>query len=153
MTTMAAEKAKKWLEGKVTRGIPNQNPIEGQAMPDLVVVEAEDGRILCRFVVPRHLSDGEGNWSAGAVATLIDVVAAASIVTRTSRIFVSVDFSISYFSTAVIEEEVEIEGRLVGEGKGKLRAVEVEIRRRRDRELVALGREWMTSVNAPGSKL
>ncbi|KAK1286405.1 hypothetical protein QJS10_CPB20g00667 [Acorus calamus] len=63
---------------------------------------------------------------------MIDDIAAASIVTRTHRIFVSVDFSISYFSTAVIEEEVEIEGRLVGEGKRKLRAVEVEIRRRRE---------------------
>ncbi|KAK1311568.1 hypothetical protein QJS10_CPA07g00783 [Acorus calamus] len=151
---MTAMKAKRWLEGKVTRGQPDWRPMEGLAMPDLEVVLAEEGRILCRFVVPKHLSDGEGNWSAGAVATMIDDIAAASIVTRTHRIFVSVDFSISYFSTAVIEEEVEIEGRLVGEGKGKLRAVEVKIRRTGGGgELVALGRQWMRSVDVPQSKL
>lgn len=44
----------------------------------------------------------EGNWQPGPIATLIDVVAAATIMSCEDTIKVSVDLDISFFSPAKI---------------------------------------------------
>lgn len=58
---------------------------------------------------------------------------------------VSVHYDISYFSPAKLHEEVELDGRVV-EQKGKMTAVTVEIRKKDSGELVAIGRQWMSTT-------
>ncbi|XP_048233463.1 uncharacterized protein LOC8273831 isoform X2 [Ricinus communis] len=91
-------------------------------------------------------SDGDGNWKVGAMATLIDDVGAAAIYSLIGHIKVSLDFNISYYSTAKTQEEVEIEAKVVGE-KGKLMSVVTEVRKKDNGQLIALGRQWMASSN------
>ncbi|KAJ8640817.1 hypothetical protein MRB53_017511 [Persea americana] len=47
-------------------------------------------------------SDKDGNWRAGAIATLIDNVVSLAIASATGYIKISVAFDISYFSMAKI---------------------------------------------------
>ncbi|KAI3897627.1 hypothetical protein MKW92_012644, partial [Papaver armeniacum] len=57
---------------------------------------------LFNFIIPQSLSDKDGNWHVGAIATLIDIVGSTAILTAVGNINVSVDFNISYFATAKI---------------------------------------------------
>ncbi|KAJ4757317.1 Acyl-coenzyme A thioesterase 13 [Rhynchospora pubera] len=105
------------------------------------------GRALCSIRVPPHLTDIEGNWQPGPIALLIDMVSAAAIMSCEDTIKVTVDLNISFFSPAKIGEEMEIEA-LVLQNKGKLTGAVVEVRKKADRNLVAVGRQWMTSSSA-----
>ncbi|KAJ1704422.1 hypothetical protein LUZ63_004201 [Rhynchospora breviuscula] len=105
------------------------------------------GRALCSIRVPPHLTDIEGNWQPGPIAVLIDMVSAAAIMSCEDTIKVSVDLNISFFSPAKIGEEMEIEA-LVLQNKGKLTGAVVEVRKKADWNLVAVGRQWMTSSSA-----
>ncbi|MQM09546.1 hypothetical protein Taro_042425 [Colocasia esculenta] len=118
----------------------------------LQVLRARGGRALCAFTVPRYLTDGDGNWRAGAIAALIDNVGAAAIVSSSGILDVSVDFTISYFSPAKAEEEVEIEAAVLGH-HGKVSCVEVIIRKKDGGALVAVGKQWMSSNIPTKSKL
>ncbi|KAK9030805.1 hypothetical protein V6N11_032216 [Hibiscus sabdariffa] len=92
----------------------------------------------------RSRSRIDGNWHVGAMATLIDDVGAAAIYSVADHVKASLDFNISFHTTAKIHEEVEIEAKVVGE-KGKLSLVVVEIRKRNG-ELIALGKQWMATT-------
>ncbi|KAK6268061.1 hypothetical protein QUC31_012221 [Theobroma cacao] len=98
-----------------------------------------------------------GNWRVGAMATLIDDVGAAAIYSIADHVKASLDFNISFYSTAKIQEEVEIEAKVTGD-KEKLAHAVVEVRRKENRELIALAKQWMASSKntakaAQGSKL
>ncbi|KAK9102734.1 hypothetical protein Sjap_019988 [Stephania japonica] len=138
-----AESSKKWLEdvrdGRLAR------EFETTALQGLQVVRAQKGSMLCNFTVPKAQSDEKGNWVAGAMAALIDDVGAAAIVSIVDRLHVSVSFDISFFSTAKIQEELEIEAYTLG-NNGKLCSVEVRITRKTDGKLIALGKQWMLSA-------
>ncbi|KAB2024544.1 hypothetical protein ES319_D06G093400v1 [Gossypium barbadense] len=75
--------------------------------------------------------DPDGNWEVGAMSTLIDDVGAAAIYSVADHVKASLDFNISFHSTAWTQEEVEIEAKVIAE-KGKLSLVVVEIRRKRN---------------------
>ncbi|WOL02189.1 hypothetical protein Cni_G10907 [Canna indica] len=111
----------------------------------LCISRIQDGCVFCSFRVPAHLTDEDENWQPGAIATLIDNVGAAAIMTTEGVIKVSVEFAISYFSPAKLNEEVEIDARVVEHKGKKLTAVLVEIRKKQGGHLVAVGRQWMTS--------
>ncbi|KAK6912046.1 Thioesterase domain [Dillenia turbinata] len=106
----------------------------------------QEGLIRCNYTVPDHASDENGNWHVGAMATLMDVVGGTAIRSITGNRAVSVDFAVSYLSTAKIHDEVEIEAKVVGH-KGKLPLVEVEVRRKSNRDLIATSRQWASSVS------
>ncbi|KAF0917345.1 hypothetical protein E2562_017518 [Oryza meyeriana var. granulata] len=63
----------------------------------------------------------------------------------------TVNHAMSFFSPATHGEEVEMDGR-VAHRKGKLTAAVVEVRRKAAGELVAIGRQWMTSTRARPKK-
>ncbi|XP_050234000.1 uncharacterized protein LOC126682387 isoform X2 [Mercurialis annua] len=144
METQRVKMSIKWLED-LSNGITS-NEIEAYSLGGLQIVEAEPGFIRCNFVVSDRISDGNGNWQMGAMATLIDDVGAAAICSFAGEIKASLDFNISFYSTAKSQEEVEIEAKVVGE-KGKLTSVVIEVRRKDNGELIALGKQWMSSNN------
>ncbi|KAH7547260.1 uncharacterized protein LOC125419032 [Ziziphus jujuba] len=134
--------SRKWLEDLSNGTITHD--MEGESLAGLHIISARKGFVLCNFVVPTTLSDQHGNWHAGAMATLIDDVGASAIYSSIGQMKVSVDFSVSYISTVKIQEEVEIEAKVLGE-LGKLTSVIIEVRRKSNGELVALGKQWMAS--------
>ncbi|XP_020574986.1 acyl-coenzyme A thioesterase 13-like [Phalaenopsis equestris] len=101
------------------------------------------GRALCSYRVHASVADEEGNWHPGAIATVIDDIGAASIMSVVGEIKISVDFSISFFSRAKIGDEVEIEAK-IAEDNGRLTAVVIELRHKETGRLVAIGRQWMS---------
>lgn len=55
-------------------------------------------------------------------------------------------------NTTVWQEEVELEAKVIG-NKGRLSSVVIEVRRKGNGELIALGKQWMSSHNLSVSKL
>ncbi|CAK7356717.1 unnamed protein product [Dovyalis caffra] len=139
----SVQSSNKWLED-LSNGLGHQ--LEAIALEGLKIVKAHKGFILCNFVVSNRISDAVGNWHVGAMATLIDDVGAAAIYSYGGIIKASVDFNISFLSTAKIQEEVELEANVVGD-KGRITSVVIEVRRKSNGELVALGKQWMASNN------
>ncbi|KAI3845667.1 hypothetical protein MKX03_006647, partial [Papaver bracteatum] len=88
--------------------------------------------------------DRDENWHSGAIAALMDTIGNYVIITVVGNINVSVDFSISYFSTAKIGEEVDIEATVLGR-KGKLSLNMVVIKNKENGELIAVGKQWMSA--------
>ncbi|KAL4388291.1 hypothetical protein GQ457_09G006590 [Hibiscus cannabinus] len=136
-------KSLKWLKGLSKGTISHE--LEALTLEGLQILRAQTGSILCNFIVPGRASDSDGNWHVGAMATLIDDVGAAAIYSVADHVKASLDFNISFHTMAKIHEEVEIEAKVVGE-KGKLSLVVVEIRRKRNGELIALGKQWMATT-------
>ncbi|KAG4146023.1 hypothetical protein ERO13_D05G131800v2 [Gossypium hirsutum] len=54
------------------------------------------------------------------------------------------DYNISYYSSAKIQEEVEIVAKVVG-NKGKLNPTRVEVKKKDDGELIAIAKQWTAS--------
>ncbi|GMI78016.1 hypothetical protein like AT3G16175 [Hibiscus trionum] len=133
------QKSLKWLEDLSKGNLSHE--LEALTLKGLQIVDAQKGSIHCSFIVPSHASDVDGNWHVGAMATLIDDVAATVIYSVADHAKASLDFSISFHSTAKIQEEVVIEAKVVVE-KGQLAQAVVEIRRKRNAELIALGKQW-----------
>ncbi|XP_021298685.1 uncharacterized protein LOC110427470 isoform X2 [Herrania umbratica] len=151
----SVQKSLKWLVDLSKGTISHE--LEALTLEGLQSLQGQKGFIRCNFVVPSRASDADGNWHVGAMATLIDDVGAAAIYSVADHVKASLDFSISIYSTAKIQEEVEIEAKVTGD-KGKLAHVVVEVRRKENRELIALGKQWMASSKdsakaAQGSKL
>ncbi|KAM0913629.1 hypothetical protein ACQ4PT_012053 [Festuca glaucescens] len=153
--------ARKWLEdagaiGKdAAGGGDGRRAFNALPLSGVRVALAERGRALCSLRVPAHLTDAEGNWHAGAIAAAVDDVCAAAIMSVEGIIKVSVHYDISYFAPAKHHDEVEMDGRVV-DRKGRMTAVTTEVRKKDTGELVAIGRQWMTTSRpkgAQGSKL
>ncbi|KAK7381660.1 hypothetical protein VNO80_00206 [Phaseolus coccineus] len=98
----------------------------------------------------RGLLDESGNWHVSAIATLVDTIGSVVPYTVNQCNHVTLDLSISYYTTAKLQEEVEIEAKVVGK-KDKLSSVIVEVRKKQNGELVALGKLWM-AVSTKNSK-
>ncbi|KAK1561128.1 hypothetical protein Q3G72_034779 [Acer saccharum] len=143
------QKSVRWLQGLTLGTIGHE--LEALTHAGLQIVEAREGFIRCNFIVPSHLADEDGNWHVGAMATLIDSVGGAATHSFSGHVKTSVDFNISFCSTAEIQEEVEIEAKVVG-NRGKLTSVQIEVRRRGNGEVIALGNEWMVSTNISSSQ-
>ncbi|OIW17145.1 hypothetical protein TanjilG_21122 [Lupinus angustifolius] len=132
----------------VTRDIEDGNvgdEFAASSLKGIRVIKAHKGFILCDFIVHNQVSDENGNWHVGAIATLVDIIGSTVSYTFTSYHQVTVDFSISYYSTAKVQEEVEVEAKVIGK-KEKLSAAIVEIRKKENGELVALGKLWFSST-------
>ncbi|ONM03183.1 FHA domain-containing protein FHA2 [Zea mays] len=106
----------------------------------------EDGRVVCSLRVGAPLTDAEGRWHAGAIAVAADNVCAAAVFTALGADVLTVQYSLSYFSPAHLDEEVEMEGRVVGR-KAALAAATVEVRKKESGELVAICRQWMAPLS------
>jgi acyl-coenzyme A thioesterase 13 len=112
----------------------------------LKILQIQNGFLRCSFTVTSDVSGEDGNWHPGAIATLIDVIGGSVIHSACGIKKASVEFGVSFFSTAKTHEEVILEGKINGE-KGKLSSILVEVRRKDNGELIALGKQWMTSNN------
>ncbi|KAJ0989246.1 hypothetical protein J5N97_007602 [Dioscorea zingiberensis] len=144
--------AREWLEGMMSRvdgGATTVAEICGSkaglfdavAMWGLKVLHTGGGRALCSLCVPKFLTGEGGYWHAGSIASVIDDVGAAAIMTTEGHIKVSVDFDISYFCPAKVNEEVVIDARLV------MRATLNKVKSRLEGEMEALKKRLEEVLN------
>ncbi|KAG8483379.1 hypothetical protein CXB51_023161 [Gossypium anomalum] len=118
------------LQGKIGHGL------DTRVLQGLRVIHAEKGFMRFDFVVPKSVSDIDGNWNVGALASLVDLLGGVTIFSFANRVVTSVDFSVSYYSTAKIQ---------VSANKGNLIHVVVEVKRKANGEVIAVGKQWMAS--------
>ncbi|MBA0767405.1 hypothetical protein Gotri_016291 [Gossypium trilobum] len=100
-------------------------------------------RDLCNSISsPQMLS--QMFWHVGALASLLDLVGTITTFSYADCIFTVADFNSSYCSIVKIHEHVEIESRVMAD-KGKLIHVVVQVRKKGNREVIAVGNLWMAS--------
>ncbi|PPR91462.1 hypothetical protein GOBAR_AA29225 [Gossypium barbadense] len=138
MMQLQLQRSLKWLDD-VTNGIIGYE-LESRSLAGLQVIEARTGFLRCNFI------DINGNWHVGAIATIIDNVGGAAIYSTGHYLKVTVNFNITYYSTAKIQDEVEIEAKVKG-NKGKLTSIAVEVRNKSNGgRLIASAAQW-TAAN------
>ncbi|XWS20261.1 hypothetical protein CRYUN_Cryun31cG0085500 [Craigia yunnanensis] len=151
-STAQMQRSLKWLQDVTTGAIGYE--LESRTLQGLQVIRVHKGFVCCNFTVPTQATDVNGNWHVGAIATIIDNVGGAAVYSIGDHLNVTVNFNISYYSTAKIQEEVEIEAKVIGK-KGKLTSVVVEVRKKDNGELIAIGKQWTASSDyrSPQPKL
>ncbi|CAO2840795.1 unnamed protein product [Amaranthus hypochondriacus] len=117
---------------------------EDFALRGIRVDRVEPGMIFCSFKVPPRLIDRAGNLATGAIANLIDIVGNALIYGVGRPMNVSVTMSISYMSTAELDDELEVTSRLLGK-IGAVSGTSVVIMKKASGEIVAEGRHSLFS--------
>ncbi|KAI3678215.1 hypothetical protein L6452_37500 [Arctium lappa] len=110
----------------------------------------QPGSISCSFTVPSRLTDRNGNLAVGAIASLVDEVGATMVYEKDVPMNVSVDMSISYLSTAKLNDDLEISAKLLG-GKGAYNGTLVVLKNKATGEMIAEGRHSLFSK--PRSKV
>ncbi|XP_019448153.1 PREDICTED: uncharacterized protein LOC109351217 isoform X1 [Lupinus angustifolius] len=123
-----------------------EHEIESVTAKGIQLLQAHNGFLLCSYIVNNTVLDENGNWQTGSIATMIDIIGSLAVHSVSPMFNVSVDFSMSFYSTAKFQEEVEIEAKVVGK-KEKLTSVVVDIRKKNDGEIIAIGKQWMSSTN------
>ncbi|KAK8664278.1 hypothetical protein V6N13_084076 [Hibiscus sabdariffa] len=129
--------------------------LETRALHGLRVTHARNGFLRSEFTVPSLAADVDGNWHGGAIASLMDAVGAIAVYSAFHHVVKSVDFSISHYSTAKIQDEVVVEAKVVG-NHGTIVQVMMEARMKGNGELIAVGKMWVSLQNftiATASKL
>merc|ERR1711915_502688 len=116
------------------------NFFESFALRGIYIQQITHGRLLCTFTVPPRLVEENGHWRASALMTLVDDVCGAVIMTCGLPLKVSIDYNVSYISAVKVQDEIEIDARVVGH-KGGLSTVVVELRKKGTAEIVALARQ------------
>ncbi|MCL7046865.1 hypothetical protein MKW94_030659 [Papaver nudicaule] len=155
--TIPVQYAENWLEtlakgqyamdllGSLHKGGQKASEIEAQALQNLYSIRVRRGLIHCNFIVPESLSDRDGSWRVGAIATLIDIVGACAVHTSFGKLYVTIDLNVSYFSTAKIQKW-RLRQKYLGH-KGNLSSVMVVIRKKGNGDLVAIGKQWMSAFD------
>ncbi|KAG9444109.1 hypothetical protein H6P81_015449 [Aristolochia fimbriata] len=111
----------------------------------------EPGRVLCSFKVPARLLNNGNFLHGGATASLVDIVGSAAIFAAGSPTSgASLEINISYLDAAYLDEEVEIEAKILRMGK-TIAVVNVELRKKKTGKIIAQGRH--TKYLAFSSKL
>ncbi|CAL0307759.1 unnamed protein product [Lupinus luteus] len=103
------------------------------------VDRVQPGFISCSFKIPPRLTEKNGKLVNGAIATLVDEVGGALVHVEGLPMNVSVDMSISFLSTAYVNDELEITSRLLGK-KGGYSGTIVLLKNKATGELIAEGR-------------
>ncbi|KAJ4824007.1 hypothetical protein Tsubulata_033104 [Turnera subulata] len=132
---MEVTATKKWLED-ISKGWEHQ--MDAITLDGLKILDAQKGLLRCSFVVTDRVTDSDGNWHVGAIATSVDVIGLLAVYSYVNEARISSDFTISYYSSAKLHEEVEIEARVVG-NRGLIASVVVDARRKSDGQLIASG--------------
>ncbi|KAM0939815.1 putative acyl-CoA hydrolase [Dioscorea sansibarensis] len=111
----------------------------------------EHGRILCSMTVPPRLLNTGNFLHGGATASLVDLVGSAAFYSAgAASSGVSLEISISYLDSAFVNEEIEIEAKVLRAGKA-VGVSTVELRKKKTGKLIAQARH--TKYLAATSKL
>ncbi|KAK9812786.1 hypothetical protein WJX72_003675 [[Myrmecia] bisecta] len=101
-------------------------------------VTTSPGRLQCVMKVTPRVANRYGTLHGGCIATLVDTVGSAALVTQSTRSGVSLNISVDYLSPMPSGEDCEIDARVVKVGKN-IATINVELRRKQTKQLVAQG--------------
>lgn len=137
---LTVEEAKRVRELKVNPHIPSREPsfYEDFTLRGIRLDRVEPGRVICSFRVPPRFTDRSGNLAPGAIANLVDELGAIVKHKETPPMDVSVNMSMSFMSTAKVDDELEITSSLRGE-LGHIYVTSVLITKKSTGEIVAEG--------------
>jgi len=121
---------------------------------DIHAVHAEEGYMQCRCVVKPKTRNGFSTMHGGCIATLIDVVSSAALVTIWGTPGVSVSMNIHYISPGVADAILEVRARVVRAGK-HMATMTVDIVDCRNETIISHGThvKMHTKKDAPLAKL
>ncbi|PON70606.1 Thioesterase domain containing protein, partial [Parasponia andersonii] len=117
------------------------------ALKGIRVDRVEPDLVVCTFKVSPRLTDRNGRFASGAIATLVDVVGAAVVHREGLPMNVSVDMSISFLSTANVNDELEITSSTLGL-TGGYSGTSVLLKSKATGELIAEGRHSLFRKSA-----
>ncbi|CAH2036469.1 unnamed protein product [Thlaspi arvense] len=123
-----------------------RSSLEALMLEGLKIIHIGKGILRCKLRITDRVSGEDGVWQAGAITSVMDMIGAAVVFTAGDGLHVSLDLNTSFYSTAKIQEEVEVEGRVVAT-KASLKGAVVEIRREGNGEVIATGRIWMSQLS------
>ncbi|KAL6195480.1 PREDICTED: acyl-coenzyme A thioesterase 13-like [Fragaria vesca subsp. vesca] len=112
---------------------------EDFALKGIRVDRVEPGLVVCSFKVPPRLTDRSGKLANGAIANLVDEVGGAVVHVEGLPMSVSVDMSISFMSTAKLNDDLEISSKVLGK-RGGYSGTLVLMRNKATGEVIAEGR-------------
>ncbi|KAH1237896.1 hypothetical protein GmHk_08G022690 [Glycine max] len=101
MEDPSLEVIQKWIKG-LSDGTKGQQ-LETSTTKGIRLVKAHKGFILCDLIIHSGLLDENGNWHASAITTLVDMLASFASYSITSCHQVTLDLSISFYSTAKVQ--------------------------------------------------
>mmetsp|Transcript_38618 Transcript_38618/g.85934 ORF Transcript_38618/g.85934 Transcript_38618/m.85934 type:complete len:189 (+) Transcript_38618:109-675(+) len=127
------------------------------ALSGLVVTSSERGRIVCKFPVTQKVSNRYGTLHGGCIATLVDTVSTAALVTVSDQTGVSVNLATTYLLPVPCGVEVVVDARVVRSGK-TLATIQVDIKLPDGRvaatgmhtKFLSVGDPWWGSTSAAG---
>ena len=106
---------------------------------DLREPSFEAGRVTCVVPVTEKLENRYGTLHGGCIATLVDVVSTAALITLSDSSGVTLDLNVSYMTAAKHGDSVVVDAKVLKTGKSTA-ALEVELRSVATGSLVAKGR-------------
>nr|GEW00861.1 thioesterase superfamily [Tanacetum cinerariifolium] len=119
---------------------------EDFAIQGFNVDQFQPGFITCTFIIPPRLIDRDGNLAVGTIVNMIDKIGSCALYGKDVPIYVSVDMSISYVSTAKLNDELEITAKLL-DGKGSYKGTLVVLNNKVTGEIIAEGRHSLFSLS------
>eukprot|EP00854_Cymbomonas_tetramitiformis_P014592 gene14592-17243_t len=134
-STIDADRAKLFLQFLQQ----NNNTYDQTVLADIKDVYCERGRFTCVIPVNEKVQNRYGTLHGGCIATLVDVIGSAALMTAADASGVSVDINVSFLRSAPLNEEVEIDAQVLRAGKS-LATVQVDFRLKRTGELLSQGR-------------
>ncbi|KAK9842085.1 hypothetical protein WJX81_007785 [Elliptochloris bilobata] len=109
------------------------------ALNGLKDIRATPGHVVCTLPVSKRVQNRYTTLHGGCIATLVDTVTSAALVTVSKRSGVSLGIGIDYLSPGTGGEEVEIDARVVKVGR-TVATINADIRMAGSGRLVAQGR-------------
>ncbi|KAM5583357.1 acyl-coenzyme A thioesterase 13 [Rosa sericea] len=124
--------------------VPPQRPGTSSLYEDFALrgIRVEPGLVVCTLKVPPRLTDRAGNLAKGAIANIVDMVGGYVIYVEGLPMYVLVDISISYISTAKLDDELEITSKRLGQ-RGAYYGAVVLLGNKATGEIIAEGRHSM----------
>ncbi|KAI3864280.1 hypothetical protein MKX03_006113 [Papaver bracteatum] len=145
---MDLESVKKLLETTTSSEGEEIFDLAGSSFDPLIIQGikvdlVEPGRIICSMKVPPRLLNSGNSLHGGAMSSLVDIIGVSAKNTAGAKSSgVSVGINISYLDYVYLDEEIEIEAKVVRVGKA-VGVATVELRKKKTGKIVAQGRHTM----------
>ncbi|CAL5219115.1 g889 [Coccomyxa viridis] len=138
------EAGKLFLQALTGSGLGSPDLIEDSmfdtvALQTITDIRAYEGRLTCIIPVEPRVQNRYGTLHGGCIATLVDVVGSAALVTVSERSGVSLNISVDYLRPGQAGEEVLVDAKVVKVG-GLIATINVDLKSVKTGQLVAQGK-------------
>ncbi|GAX79485.1 hypothetical protein CEUSTIGMA_g6926.t1 [Chlamydomonas eustigma] len=97
------------------------------ALKRLQCQSCEEGQVICTFPVSKEVTNSYNTLHGGCIATLVDTVGTAALITVSDRSGVSVNIAVTYLLPSPSGQNVTVEARVIKSGRA-LATIQVDIK-------------------------